>query len=69
MISKTTRVENNKFYVDFTVKPKDLKHTRKWSTSDKGYTATHVGGGTTKRKGIKEGIEIKSIKTKVGDGA
>ena len=25
MISKTTRVENNKFYVDFTVKPKDLK--------------------------------------------
>lgn len=29
MISKTTRIEDNKFYVDFTVKPKDLKHTRK----------------------------------------
>lgn len=69
MISKTTRVENNKFYVDFDVKPKDLKHKRKWNSNDKGYTATHVGGGTTKRKGIKEGITIKSIKTKVGDAA
>lgn len=68
MISKTTRIEDNKFYVDFDVRPKDIKHKRQYS-SEKPYTATHVGGGTTKRKGIKEGIEIKSIKTKVGDNA
>ena len=29
MISKTTRVENNKFYLDFDVKTKDLKNKRK----------------------------------------
>lgn len=68
MISKTTRIVDNKFYVDFNVKPQDIIHKRQYS-GQKAYTATHVGGGTTKRQGIKEGIEIKSIKTKVGTSA
>lgn len=68
MISKTTRVTNNTFYVDFNVKPQNIVHTRQYS-GQKAYTATHIGGGTTKRQGIKEGIEIKSIKTKEGNNA
>lgn len=68
MINKTTRIVDNKFYVDFDVKPKDIQHKRQYS-GEKAYTATHIGGGTTRRKGIKEGIEIKSIKTKTGDYA
>lgn len=68
MISNTTRMVDNKFYVDFNVQPQNITHKRQYS-GQKAYTATHVGGGTTKRQGIKEGIEIKSIKTKVGEHA
>lgn len=67
MISKTTKVVNNKFQVTFNFTPDNIKHSRKNSKGT--YTATHVGGGTTARKGIWEGIEIVEVKTKIGSGA
>lgn len=67
MISNTTKVVNNKFQVTFNFAPKDIVHSR---TNSKGtYTATHKGGGTTKRKGIWEGIEIIDVQTKIGSNA
>lgn len=67
MISKTTKVVNNKFQVNFNFKPSNITHTRQNSRGT--YKATHAGNGTTSRQGIWEGIEIVEVWTKIGDNA
>lgn len=46
MISHSTSIVNNKCRVTFNLRPKNVTCSRS------NYTATHIGGGTTARKGI-----------------
>lgn len=67
MISKTTKIVNNKFQVTFDFTPDNVYHSR---TNNKGtYRSTHVANGTTSRQGIWEGIEIVEVWTKIGNNA
>lgn len=61
MINHSTSIVNNKCRVTFDLSPKSITCSRS------NYTATHVGGGTTARKGIWEGIELVEARIKVGD--
>lgn len=61
MIKYSTRTEGNKFFVKYDLTPKNI-------TCGRGnYTATHIGGGTTGRYGIWEGIELIGVAIKVGE--
>ena len=61
MISHRTTTVNNKCRVTFDFTPKDVVCSRG------NYTATHVGGGTTSRYGIWEGVELVEARIKVGN--
>lgn len=61
MINHSTSIVNNKCRVTFDLSPKSITCSRS------NYTATHVGGGTTVRKGIWEGIELVEARIKVGN--
>ena len=61
MINHSTSIVNNKCRVTFDLSPKSITCSRS------NYTATHVGGGTTARKGIWEGIELVEARIKVGN--
>lgn len=59
MIKYSTKIENNKFVVNFDLTPKDIKCSRS------NYTATHKGAGTTSRYGIWEGVKLVKVQGRV----
>lgn len=61
MINHKTEIINNKCRITFDFSPKSITCSRK------NYTATHIGGGTTWREGIWEGIWLEKAWVKIGD--
>lgn len=59
MIKYSTKIENNKFVVNFDLTPKDIKCSRS------NYTAIHKGAGTTSRYGIWEGVKLVKVQGRV----
>lgn len=63
MIKYSKAIVNNRCQITFDFTPQNVKYSRS------NYTATHIGGGTTKRRGIWEGIECIEAQIKIGNEA
>lgn len=63
MIRYSTKINNNKFVVNFDLTPQDVKCSRS------NYTAVHKGAGTTSRYGIWEGVKLIKVQGRVNSSS